>query len=274
MIGLFRGLPLRYGLGAVAFPIILLLCFSTAGCANSCFVAVLNPGGTVIGVTASNLPLACPPPIKKATFKVLAKVTTLCEACSPSNRIQGFLLTLGGIELHAKTSVLGHSSEWLELFPDLEKLPRQVELLTEKMNAVPSESTEEPRIPAGSYDLVRLSLAGDQIRTDDQFLLRNVCGNAGPNCVVMMDGQIAPLVFEADTLEFRLTSESTVDGLPFVLPDSNNELLIELTPVLSMARPFEENAGSFTIFSGRARMEPWAPGGSFDNTGRDLAERF
>jgi len=51
---------------------------------------------------------------------VLAKVTTLCDACSASNRIQGFFLTLGGIELHAKANGLGDSSEWLELFPDLE----------------------------------------------------------------------------------------------------------------------------------------------------------
>jgi hypothetical protein len=113
MIGLFRGLSLKHRLGAVAFLIVPLVCLSTAGCANSCFVAVVNPGGTVIGVTASNLPLACPPPIKKTSVKVLAKVTTLCDACSASNRIQGLFLTLRGIELHAKANRLGDSSEWL-----------------------------------------------------------------------------------------------------------------------------------------------------------------
>ena len=116
MIGLFRGFSLKYRLGAVAFLIALLVCLSTAGCANSCFVAVLNPGGTVMVVTASNLPLAYPPPIKKTSVKVLANVTTLYDACSASNRIQGFFLTLGGIELHAKAGALGDSSEWLELF--------------------------------------------------------------------------------------------------------------------------------------------------------------
>ena len=126
MIGLFRGLSLEYRLGAVAFPIVLLLCFSIEGCANSCFVAVLNPGGTVVGGTVSNLPLTCPPPIKKTKVSVFANVTPLYEASSASNRIQGFFLYLGGIELHAKASTLGDTSEWLELFPDLVHRPRQV----------------------------------------------------------------------------------------------------------------------------------------------------
>src|ERR1700756_1290144 len=104
MIGLFRGLSLKCRLGAVAFRMVFLVCLSTAGCANNCFVAVSNPGGTVIGVTASKLPLACPPLIRKTSVKVLAKVTTLCDACSASNRIQGFFLTLAGIELHAKAN--------------------------------------------------------------------------------------------------------------------------------------------------------------------------
>jgi hypothetical protein len=66
---------------------------------------------------------------------VLANVTTLCEACLPSNRIQGFFLTLKGIQLRARTSVLDDSSEWLELFPDLEKSHRQVDLMGRRSDA-------------------------------------------------------------------------------------------------------------------------------------------
>lgn len=72
----------------------------------------------------------------------------------------------------------------------------------------------------------------------------------------MLDGQFARVVFESDVLLFHLTSEATVGGLPFVIPNSDNELLIELKPVLVMARPFGEGARSFVILPGRAQIEP------------------
>jgi len=208
MIGLFRGLSLKCKLRAVAFLIVLLVCFSTAGCANSCIVGVLNPGGTVIGVTASNLPLACPPPIKKTSVKVLARVTTLCGACSASNRIQGLFLTLGGIELHAKARALGDSSEWLELFPDLEKRPRQVDLMSGNTDATASGVLgESATIPPGIYDQVRLRLVLNQGDSEAQSLTGNACGVSGFNCMTMADGHVYTLQVASESQELRIASE-------------------------------------------------------------------
>ncbi|HKW33344.1 MAG TPA: DUF4382 domain-containing protein [Candidatus Acidoferrum sp.] len=236
-----------------------LLCVLFTGCSNSCFFGFWNPPNGTIGTVLSNPPPACRLATPKGAIRVVIQLNHSCELCSGSNRVHTVVLNLRGIDIHSSANAEGESSGWQELLPELEKRPRQIELLNEKVRAISSESKEELRVSAGSYDLVRLSLGRDQVDeagTDDGLLPGNECGKTGPNCVVMADGQIVPLVLEADTLEFRLVSEATVDGLPFVLPDSNNELLIEMTPVLSMARPFGEPTPSFSFFPGRAHMEP------------------
>jgi hypothetical protein len=256
MIGLFRGLSLKYRLGTVAFLIVLLVCLSTAGCANSCFVAVLNPGGTVTGVTASNLPLACPPPIKKTSVKVLAKVTTLCDACSASNRIQSFFLTLGGIELHAKAGALGDSSEWLELFPDLEKLPRQVDLMGGNMDASASGLLgESAAIPPGIYDQVRLRLVLHQGVAEAQFLTGNACGVSGFNCMTMADGHVYALQVASEMQELRIASEVLSSGLLYIASDGNEELLIGLAPVWSTVGSFLEAVRFLPVLTGTVGVE-------------------
>jgi hypothetical protein len=230
------------------------------GCANSCFFGFWNPPSGTIGTVISNPPPTCKLAAPKGAVRVAVQVSGSCASCSGSNRVHAVVLNLGGIDVHSSANAAGQSSGWQPLLPEPGKDPTQVELLSEKTNAFSTDSTEELAIPAGSYDLVRLRLTRDQTRVDDKPLLGNACGKAEPNCVIMADGQIAHLVFEADTLEFLLTSEATVGGLPIILPDSNNELFIELTPVLSMARPFGEATRSFIIFPGRARIEP-RPGG-------------
>lgn len=234
--------------------LVLLSVFFT-GCANSCFLAFSNPPNGVIGVVISSPPAACKLTTPKGAVFIVMQVSRSCEPCSGSNRVRTVVLSLSGIDLHSSAYAADESSSWQALLPELGSQPRRVELLSGELTALSFESSEELPIPAGSYDLVRLSLARDQVLAEDKLFPGNPCGKAEPNCVIMMDGQIAPLVFEEDTLEFRLTSEATVGGLSLVMPDSNNQLLIELTPVLSMARPFGEATRSFSIFPGTAHME-------------------
>ncbi|HKW62235.1 MAG TPA: DUF4382 domain-containing protein [Candidatus Acidoferrum sp.] len=184
------------------------------------------------------------------------QVSRLCESCSGSNRVHTVVLSLGGIDVHSSANAVGESSGWQPLFPELGKQPRQVELLSEKMIALSFASSEELSIPAGSYDHVRLRVAQNQVGSDREPLLENRCGQAGLNCVIMADGQVAPLAFEANILEFRLTSQVTDGGSPFVLPDSNNELLIELSPVQSMAQPLGEATRSIVVLPTEAHLEP------------------
>lgn len=164
-------------------------------------------------------------------------------------------MNLSGIDFHASAEAAGELSSWQPLLPEPGKRPTQVEFLSERTNALASESKDELAIPAGSYDLVRLRITRDQTDVDGKFL-PGKCGEAGANCVIMADGQFARLVFEADTLEFHLTSEATVGGSLFVMPNTDNELLIELKAVLSMTEHLGEATRSFVILPGRAQLEP------------------
>ena len=241
---------------ACSASLLALLCLLFTGCTNSCFFGFWNPPNGTIGTVISNPPPACKLATPKGAIRVVLQVSGSCELCSGSNRVHIVVLGLSGIDVHSNENAGRESSGWQALFPELARQPRQVELLSEKMNTLFLESTEEVSIPAGNYDLVRLRLTREQTRVDDKSLPGNACGDAGSNCVIMADGQFARLVFEADALELHLTSGATVGGLPFVMPYSNNELLIELTPALSIVRPFGEVTPSFSIFPDKAHMEP------------------
>ena len=255
MMWLFRDLPLKRWLATLVFPIVSLLCFSTVGCANSCFVAVFNPGGTVISGTASNLPLTCPPTIKKASVKVLANVTSLCEGCSASNRTHGFFLSLRGIELHAKASAFGDTSEWVELFPDLEKRPRQVDLISRAPDATASGLLgESAEIPAGVYDQFRLRLAPNPGEPEAQSSTGNACGESGFNCMIMSDGRVIALQANNQAQELRIASEALPGGLLLVSADGNEELHIQLTPAWSIGS-FPGSVRFLPLLQGRAWIE-------------------
>jgi hypothetical protein len=63
----------------------------------------------------------------------------------------------------------------------------------------------------------------------------------------MADGQVVPLVFAEDILESNFASETTADGLLLVLPGTESELLIELTPVASIGASFGKGARIFSL---------------------------
>lgn len=233
-----------------------LLAILFTGCANSCFSGFWNPPNGAIGVAISNPPPACKLATPNGAIRVLVQIDGSCESCSESNRVQTVVLNLSGMDFHASANVAGESSSWQTVFTQPGKQSTQVQFLSGRMNVLSPESTDGLTIPAGSYDLVRLRVSRDPTGSDDEFLSDNACGGVGPNCVIMADGHFVPLVFEAGTLEFHLTSEAKVGGLPFVMPNSDNELLIELTPVLWMSRPFGEATRSFVILPGKAQMEP------------------
>jgi len=123
-----------------------LLAFLTAfltGCANTCFVAVSNPPTGTIGVVTGNPPPACTLAKAKGAVRVVAHVNRLCEFCSESNRIQSVFLSLKGIDIHAKENAWDESSNWQELFPQVEKQRLQVDLLNERAYSPRAKSITE-----------------------------------------------------------------------------------------------------------------------------------
>jgi len=226
-----------------------------AGCANTCFVAVSNPPNGTIGILAGNPPPACSLTTAKGAVRVITRANRVCEFCSESNRLKSIVLSLKGIDIHWNENRGDDSSGWLELYPQLEKQPLQVDLLNETSNGSPVDFlAERVLIPAGTYDLLRFRLAPNQPGADEEVPAMNACGKAGSNCVVMADGQIVPLLYDAAALESRFASETTADRSLLVMSGSDTELLIDLTPVESIGASFGKGVRFFFLLPSRTTV--------------------
>jgi hypothetical protein len=234
----------------------LLLLFH-AGCANTCFVFVSNPPNGTAGILASNTPASCKLAEAKGFVSVVTHINNLCAPCSQSDRPRAVLLRLRGMDIHSSPNLVTNSADWQELFPELEKQPHQVDLLNEAPKTLSAELSKGARvlIPIGTYDLVRFRFAPNQAEANDEFSEKNVCGMVGSNCVIMADGQIEPLVFADDVLQIAIASKSAMDGLLLILPDSENELLIELTPVMQIGTRFGVPARVFSLLPSKTKAK-------------------
>ena len=228
------------------------LSFFFTGCANACFLVVSNPPNGTIGVAAGNPPLACTLSKAKGAILVVAHANMVCTFCSESNRIQSIHLSLRSVDIHLKSNSREKSSDWQELLPEFESQPLQVDLLNEDTNS-PHALAEGVLVPTGVYDMLRIRFEPKR-SVGDVFHAKNECSRVTPSCVVMADGQILPLVFDADTLESSFASESTADRTLFVSPDSENELLIELTPVVSLGAFLENGARVFSLVASKTKV--------------------
>ena len=205
------------------------------GCANTCVVGVWNPPTGAIRVTAGNPPPACAQPTPKATVLVVAHLSEACESCSASNRLQSIHLSVTGIDLRdVRTAPIAESdsSEWQKLFPSFETHPLQIELPAE--NRLSAETVLGIAVlPIESYDRVRLRFADDLQTAENSSPLEATCAKVGANCALWVDGRIEPLVPVA--LESRLFSEAIMSQPFFVLPESENKLVIELETSLKIS---------------------------------------
>lgn len=205
------------------------------GCANTCVVGVWNPPTGTIRVTAGNPPPACAQPTAKAAVLVVAHLSGLCESCSASNRLQAIHLSVTGIDLRdvrTAPAAESDSSEWQKLFPNFETHPLQIELPVE--NRVSAETALGMAVlPVETYDRVRLRFADDLQKVENGSPAEGPCGGTvGANCALWADGRIEPLVPVA--LESRLLSEAIMNQPFFVLPESENKLVLELETSLKV----------------------------------------
>jgi hypothetical protein len=228
------------------------LTFLDTGCENSCFAFISNPGGGIVG---SGFSSACPVPTQHATVHAVAHVTPGCESCSVSNRIQSVFVTLRGIELHPRANAGEGPSDWQELLPLLAIQPRQLDLQLAAPHGLAVDLTgEQASIPAGTYDLVRLRFETSREGVGDLLAAENACGKVGLNCVAMADGRNLPLMLRGDVLELPISSGTAGNRIFLVLPESENQLSIELTLVWTLVTPPEQAAQLLPIVTGSARM--------------------
>jgi hypothetical protein len=170
-----------------------------------------------------------------------AEKAAVCETCTKAARTEHLFITIRGVELHPSVIADGNSMDWVEVAPELEKEPRQIDLMDGGAAEVLGENA---LVPAGTYRRARMRLAEDTANV----AAGNVCGKMGRNCVVMGDGRVEPLRIDGDTVELRIEGGEIV-----VLPESKNALRVSLEPVNGLISA----AGGFAVRSaltGRVRV--------------------
>jgi hypothetical protein len=235
-----------------AFPLVIPLVLLFAGCGDTCFVFVSNPSAGSINVGLGNPASACGLFKTQGRIQVRAHLAHMCQACSESNQIGSVWVALSGVELH-RTGNGQEPSYWQEL-PLLVEQPLQVDLMEASINGA-VRLGDRAALPAGSYDMVRLRFTADQRGTGLPNKELDPCREAGPNCVVMTDGRIIHLLLHGTPPEVLIPTEALASGPFFVLPDTDNELLIELVPVWYAAVSSGEAMRFFPVLMGSAKAE-------------------
>jgi hypothetical protein len=190
-----------------------------AGCANTCFVGVVNNGSGSLGVAAGN-----PPPVCSTTATGAIRVTALkspaCETCTAAARADHVFVTLRGIQLRSDAPNGRDTAEWLEIAPELANEPIQIDLIGHSEHKLFMKNTV---VPAGSYREVRLQFLSDAKLAPD-----NACGDTRSNCVVLADGSTKSLQWTKDAPELLMTIQNGDSDLLVVLPDGVLELQLSL----------------------------------------------
>jgi hypothetical protein len=207
------------------------ICTATmlTGCTNFCFVGVANNGNGTVGISAGNPPPACSLNQATGNVRVLALKSPACEACTASARVEHVFITLRGIQLHPSSFADPDSPDWVDLIPELKSAPRRIDLM---VGAIPEILSEGAAIPAGNYRQIRLQfLAQDSTASaGEEFSSSDTCGKTRSNCIVMADGQVAPLHFSSPEPELRITGTRLTDDPLVVSPDARIDLRLRLQP--------------------------------------------
>jgi len=201
---------------SVVLPAILLM-----GCGNSCFVAVSNNGSGSVLVKVGDPPPVCSLHPATGMVQAVAQAKRVCEACPAPERVEHIFVTVRGVEIHASMVADSNSPDWIEVAPEFERAPRQVDLMAAGASAILSEVL----VTAGVYREMRVRFVTNEL---EKMTGENVCGVSAQNCLVMGDGRVEPLQFSAETAVLRLQLES---GQFVILPDAQNRLRMDFEPV-------------------------------------------
>jgi hypothetical protein len=212
--------PRGFFYGAAAIAAIGLI-----GCGNTCFAGFsINGNGGVI-VKAGNPPPPCSFSQAKGAVTALAVKSPFCESCTSPVGVAHIFVTVRGIQLRQSPSDDPNSQVWIEIAPDLEREPRQIDLLG---NSAPATLAENAMVPSGIYRDIRLQFLAASPSNAEPILIKNSCPDAQWNCLVMSNGRADPLYFPAEAPELLILPDGSVSNALAILPDTRMELRLNL----------------------------------------------
>jgi hypothetical protein len=192
-------------------------------------VAGIFANGTgIVLVKNSTPPPACPFSTGMGMMSVTARKSEICETCTASSRAEHVFVALKGIQLHSVFTESPSSPEWVELAPELAREPRRIDMVGDSL---PEILVQNARIPAGTYRELRLQFSLDTPTGFGSPPVANTCDNRR-NCVLMADGHIEELHFEANSNapDLLVPLQNNGSGAVAVVPDASVDLRFTLQP--------------------------------------------
>jgi hypothetical protein len=198
-----------------------------AGCGNSCFVGFSNNGNGGLIVKTGNPPPTCSLSQGHGAMSVVAIKFPVCETCTTAGRVEHVFVTLRSVQLQPDAGDGTISPDWLELAPQLGKVPRQIDLMG---NSIPVILAESAIVPAGIYRGLRLQFFSGSPAGGQELPAENACRETGWNCKVTADGHVEPLRLPDGVPELLIPSLSIDSPSLVVLPDARMELRLSMEP--------------------------------------------
>jgi hypothetical protein len=222
-----------------------LIAVGLAGCANSCFVFVSSNGSSGVFVKVGEPPPVCSLGAAQGAIRATVLKSRVCEACTPSTKMEHVFVTVRGIQL-SPTTIDANPPEWFEIAPHLAVEPKQIDLMG---NAAPEILVDRAMVSALSYREVRLQF---MLAPDLQVLpAQNACGEGQWNCVVMADGRAEPLRLPRDVPELVMPLSIGNEAVA-VLPDGRMDLQLSLESHRVLTFSSADGLKPQIVLSGRA----------------------
>jgi hypothetical protein len=229
---------------------ILFACLALTGCGDFCIVGFSNNGVGGVNVTAGNTRPACSLSQARGAVTAVLVKSPVCASCMPPSRVEHLFVTLRSIQLRPTAGADPNPREWIELAPDLDSEPRQIDLMGD---SAPEALVNNAIVPAGSYSEVRLQFLAASPMNATVLPVENACGDNQWNCFVLADGRIEPFRFPGDVPELVIPSGAAENDSLMVLPDAKIELRLSME--VHQATHFSSSEGwtAEAILDGRAQ---------------------
>lgn len=255
----------RFHLRIFSSAAAIFLSLALSGCGNTCVAGFsINGNGGVI-IRAGDPPPTCSLSQAKGVVTAMLVKSPVCESCKPPGDVAHVFVTLQSISIRPAATDDPKSLDWLELAPELETEPRQIDLLHDSLPLIVGESTIAP---AESYREVRLRFLSGSPENTHALPYQNSCGDKQWNCVVRAGGRVEPLHFPGDLAGITISSQSGERDSLLLLPDTRLTLRLSLEVHKELYYSDAEGWAARFKLSGRAtagRQQPFAPENSTDD---------
>jgi hypothetical protein len=130
-------------------------------------------------------------PIGPGTGSITVNLSDPPSCAFPNGPIEHVWVTISSVQAHMSATADDNSPGWVELTPQLNSLPKQIDLFSLGSNACLLANLGNTSLPAGTYQQIRMLLVPNSGATG--ATPPPACQGQGFNCVILHDGSVHQL---------------------------------------------------------------------------------